>query len=146
MWLHALRRLAVLIALCAFAQAPARAEQEPPVVVEGILMIGEFFGPPNYGEDPQTDTIERSFVLQLPAPLPTQMARKGLDGVELGEDADREFFVQLVVFGESLGRAEALIGKKVRVSGAAFQATTGHHRTGTLVRVTSIVAIESWNW
>jgi hypothetical protein len=109
-------------------------------------MIGEFFGPPNYGEDPTTDKVERSYFLQLPAPLQTQMAKKGMKGVELGENSERDHFIQLVVFEKKSDIARKLIGKRVRASGLAFRAETGHHRTGTLVHVKSLEEIRSWGW
>ena len=43
------------------------------VTVEGILQLGEFHGPPNYGENPATDEVEHWYYLQLPAPISTQV-------------------------------------------------------------------------
>ena len=143
-----LHLISFLVVLSVIALGPAQAQQEASVVVEGTLMIGEFIGPPNYGENPKTDKIERSYFLQLPAPLPTQMAKKGVkevQGFDLGEASDRDHFVQLVVLDKNKDMAK-FIGKKVRVSGLVFRAETGHHRTGTLVQVTSISGIKSWHW
>ena len=140
------RLLSILVVLFALATGPVEAQQQSPIVVEGILMIGEFLGPPNYGENPRTDKIERSYFLQLPAPLPTQLAKKGVKGIELGETSDRDYFIQLVILEEKIDQIAKLVGKKVRASGSAFRAQTGHHHTGTLVQATSISEIKSWGW
>jgi len=60
--------LSIFVAVFALTSSPAMAQQESRVTVEGILIVGEFFGPPNYGEDPMSDRLEQSYILQLPAP------------------------------------------------------------------------------
>ena len=60
-------------------------------------MVGEFFGPPNYGDDPGSDRIEHSWFLQLPAPLVTQVRDSSVLPKDL-QEAARTFFIQLVVF------------------------------------------------
>jgi hypothetical protein len=137
--------LSILVAVFALTSSPAMAQQESRVTVEGILIVGEFFGPPNYGEDPMSDRLEQSYILQLPAPLPTQMAKRRLTDLEIGEDSASDYFLQLVVADEDPVGAKALIGKRVRISGVPFRAETGH-RTKTVVQVKSLAPIQSWSW
>ena len=73
----------------------AQAQQSRGVVtatVQGVLQWGEFFGPPNFGESPQTDSSEHSFYLQLPATIGAQNPT-----LVLGPQFERstEHFVQL---------------------------------------------------
>ncbi len=111
------------------------------LTVEGILHVGEFFGPPNYGEHPKTDRLEHTFYLQLPAPVSYQT------GVVTGEtDLTSDFFMQLVVYESLQAKATSLIDRRVRVRGSLMEAVTGHHRTGHLLEVSSIAGITTWQW
>jgi len=91
-------------------------------VLEGRVVCKEFWGPPNYGEDPERDARETACMV---CPRP-----------------DRCY--QLVVSSEKVWRAlpgralRALEGKLVKVRGEVFRATTGHHRTPLLIDVAAI--------
>ena len=139
--------IAMLVIACgpgtwAMAQAVPEAES---VTVEGILIVGEFFGPPNYGESPSTDKIEKSYLIQLPAPLTTQQPKLSQNAVLLGHEMESHF-VQLVVFNSLQDSAKKLMGKKVKVVGTLFEASTGHHRTPVLIEVRSINEVSKWEW
>jgi len=123
--------------------APSRAETA--VEVQGVLQVGEFFGPPNYGEQPGTDRIEQSFFLQLPAPLNMQIKNgTGIPGVN--QDSMPSHFVQIVVPASEQRTAKALVGKRVRVTGTLFEAISGHHRTPLLVQVQKLAQVSKWQW
>jgi len=91
-------------------------------VLEGRVVCKEFWGPPNYGEDPERDARETACMV---CPRP-----------------DRCY--QLVVSSEKVWRAlpgrdlRALEGKLVKVRGEVFRATTGHHKTPLLIDVAAI--------
>lgn len=141
--------LFLLAALCAQAlSTPARAgpvldQIALEVEVEGVLAVGEFLGPPNYGEDPATDRRETAYFLQLPAPMSTQrpVQAHAIEALNGGPDG---YFVQLVDVGKV--RVQELVGKKVRVGGSAYAAMTGHDRTSLVVSVRSLTAIKDWEW
>jgi hypothetical protein len=43
---------------------------EPAVVkLSGILVMDAYYGPPNYGEEPETDPIEQNWTLKLDQPV-----------------------------------------------------------------------------
>lgn len=108
-------------------------EYEPAVVeLEGKLSIKTFFGPPNFGENPETDSKERSWILSLDKPINVQ-SKDETDPV-LGPSVENVRELQLVLHEP---RRE-LIGKKVRVKGTLFHAHTGHHHTDVLMDVQSI--------
>ena len=124
-----------------WAQAP-RPVPTDSITVEGVLQIGEFFGPPNYGENPKSDRLERTLYLQLPAPLTYQT-----NGTQLvGPDLTSEFFLQLVVHDILQPTAHTLIGQRVRVRGSLMPAVSGHHRTTQLLEVVSIHRVTDWEW
>jgi Domain of unknown function (DUF4431) len=112
-------------------------ENEPGVVeLEGKLTIRTFFGPPNFGENPETDSKEQGWILSLSKPIELT----GITSLESGlinhDQNVRE--VQLVLPGAH----KELIGKKVAVKGMLFRAHTGHHHTEIVVDVRSIGLLE----
>ena len=138
-------RLAVTFALCCMVIAGKAAEPPPPITLEGILVVGEFYGPPNYGENPRGDRIEDSLFLQLPATPTTQLANSEALAA-FGPDARSTYFVQVVVHDPVRSAAENAIGHRVQVVGVPFVPLTGHHRTPLLIDVRSLKPIDTWHW
>ncbi len=143
-----LRLLFLISALIALGAMPARGQEAASVEVkvEGTLQVGQFLGPPNYGENPRSDKIEEAYYLQLPATLETQLANQRRDGLNRDEGLIPEYFIQLIFLDSNLGKLRRMIGRRVKVSGTLFQAESGHHRTSTLLQVRAIAEIQSWNW
>lgn len=111
---------------------------EPAVVeLKGNLSIKTFFGPPNFGENPSTDSKENSWILSLTSPM--NVCAK-IDGDPTsGPSVENVRELQLVL---PKSRKE-LIGKDVIVVGTLFHAHTGHHHTDVLMTVQSISPIET---
>ena len=108
-------------------------EYEPAVVtLEGRLSMKTFFGPPNFGEDPKTDSKEETRILVLDTPINVR-AKDETDPV-VGPSAENVREVQLVFNGP----LRKLVGKKLIVRGTLYHAHTGHHFTDVLLRVESI--------
>lgn len=105
-----------------------------PAVVElkGKLGIKTFFGPPNFGENPETDSKERSWILSLDKPINVRGQTSPDPGLNDSVENVRE--LQLVLPKPH----RELIGKKVIVKGTLFHAHTGHHHTDVLMDVQSI--------
>jgi hypothetical protein len=120
------------------AQTPPKGDKwlsyEPAVVeLEGKLTIAVKYGPPNYGENPQTDEKIKVPILVLSQPVnvrgdPTSdVNTESVEGVKE---------VQL-----SLKRGIAyrqLIHRRVVVKGTLFHSSTGHHYTRVLMDVQEI--------
>jgi hypothetical protein len=118
---------------------------DEPLAVQGILQIGEFFGPPNYGEQPESDRVERSYFLQLPAPLATQVQSVAALA-RITEASRSSYFLQVVLPERERSQAKALIGKRVRVWGTLTESLTAHHRTPVLVEVHKLSQVQAWQW
>ena len=106
-----------------------------PAVVElkGELSVETFFGPPNFGEDPETDTKERHWILTLDKPINVRGRKDPDPGLAPSvENVDK---LQLVLSKT----ATELVGKKVKIKGTLFHAHTGHHHTDVLLEVETIV-------
>jgi hypothetical protein len=138
-------RLALTLVLFCVVAAGKSAEPSPSIALEGTLEVGEFYGPPNYGENPDSDRVEHSLYLQLPATPATQLAdSKAI--TTLSSDAGRTYFVQIVVHDPERSVAEKAIGHRVQIVGVPFEPSTGHHRTPLLVDVKSLKPIDGWSW
>jgi hypothetical protein len=138
------------LAVCTIPASRAGAQQLPadtvqPVArVEGILHVGEFLGPPNYGGSPSTDARETRYYLQLPAPVGEQ--NPNLIITNIFEKAT-EHFMQLQLNSPALvKRARLLVGKKVVVNGPIEPSMVGHDRTGIILTVQSIALVRDWSW
>jgi hypothetical protein len=98
----------------------------------GRVSIQTFFGPPNYGESPETDSKERQAILHLNRPICT-IASYDSPAEENQTD------VTLVPMGNfSLVPFE---GKPVTVRGELFHAITGHHHTDVLISIDKVPQI-----
>ena len=104
-----------------------------PAVVEltGKLIVKRFYGPPNFGENPETDAKEDALILLLNKPINAKDYSPDM-GNETSVESVSE--LQLVLSTPY----QKLIGKTVTVSGTLFYAHTGHHHTDLLMDVRSI--------
>jgi len=137
-------RLIAAIALSCLVSTGHAAVPSRAITLEGILEVGEFYGPPNYGETPNGDRIERSLYLQLPATPNTQLPESEALA-RVGRDARSTYLVQIVVHDAERSDAEKAIGHRVKIVGVPFEPLTGHHRAPLLVDVRSLKSIDTWS-
>jgi hypothetical protein len=107
------------------------------VSFRGELLVKKYFGPPDFGENPKTDSKENSWILSLSEPINVQ-AKEGADPLA-GPSSKGVKELQLVL---SVPRRD-LMGKMVFVAGTLFHAHTGHHHTDVLMQVESIHLVSS---
>jgi hypothetical protein len=108
---------------------------EPEVVeIEGRLMVQRKYGPPNFGENPRTDSKVRVPLLVLSEVV--NIRGDPRDAVNSEVRAVRR--IQLVFFDTSYKK---FIGKRVLVKGTLFHANTGGHYTDVVMSVRSISSI-----
>ncbi|MGP1576696.1 MAG: hypothetical protein ACTTH7_04280 [Treponema sp.] len=91
---------------------------EVPVTLAGTVAIMQYYGPPNYGETPETDTIESHPVLTLQNPLTITIAGQKLCIRSLQ-----------IICNQRLLRYPFIAGKNYIIEGNVFLAQTGHHYT-----------------
>jgi len=106
------------------------------VELEGKLDIKTIFGPPNFGENPETDSKERSWILSLSKPI-NVLGKTDDPDLGLSTSVENVRILQLVLPKSH----KELIGKKVIVKGTLFHAHTGHHHTDVLMDVQSIEGV-----
>jgi hypothetical protein len=106
-----------------------------PAAVEGEVFAHCAYGPPKYGEDPRTDSMENFAVLVLDTPLP-KVCPSG-PGAECVPDVAM-FHVSTPPAGGA-ARPESLVGRHVRVSVSEYQtAETGHHHSRMVLWYTDV--------
>jgi hypothetical protein len=128
----------VFVVTGGFAETPQKKREwlsyQPTVVeLKGTLSVKTYYGPPNYGENPETDAKEALPVLILKEPVNVRGnadSNSGFDRKSVNDVGE----IQLVLTTPY----KELIGKTVLVSGTLFHAFTGHHHTDVLMDVGSI--------
>ena len=110
---------------------------EPAVVtIKGKLTAKVFYGPPNYGEEPATDSRETAYLLKLT----TSICVSGDPSSDVNSESEQGVrVVQLGPGGTVTWKALShLVGRNVEVSGTLFHAVTGHHRTEVVMNVSRV--------
>lgn len=106
-----------------------------PTVVElkGKLSVRLYYGPPNYGENPDTDAKEALPILILSKPVSV----RGNPDPKAGFDRQSVEDIREIQLVLTMPHKE-FIGKTVLVKGTLFHAFTAHHHTDVLMDVRSI--------
>lgn len=110
--------------------------------VRGLLTTNTFYGPPNYGDTPETDRLENVWMLYLENSINVHQLKEHL---EEGDNNSTQFNIsriQLVIFDKN-PEFKNFNNKKVKVRGTFFGANTGHHYTPILMIVKNIVSDEN---
>ena len=105
---------------------------EPSVsVVTGKLKVEMYYGPPNYGESPSTDSKEYSYILYPDSVI--NVIQKDSNGNSADKTIENVKKFQLAQMGEV--KLHPFVNKRIRVTGEFFGAITGHHHTDVLMSV-----------
>ncbi|MEX8504166.1 DUF4431 domain-containing protein [Leptothrix ochracea] len=97
----------------------------------GKVTLETFYGPPNYGENPKTDSREAQIILVLKQQICVSANLSTND-----EEEKNQLRVTLVPpVGVNLGSYK---GRSVTVKGTLFHAITGHHHTPVLMEVVHV--------
>lgn len=124
-----------------FSQENVEAEKEyyfePSVsTIEGILITRMYYGPPGYGENPDTDAQEHPFILQLDDPIQVIAQEGDINNSDRSEVTE----IQVVPMNqEDIELVNQYIDKRIIIQGTLFLAHTGHHHTDVLMQVEKIL-------
>lgn len=111
--------------------APCLHYMGSPVTLSGTVALQTFYGPPNYGENPKTDSRETQAILQLAKPI-CIVANPG------DEDAAEANQLKVTLVPNNAVNLKQYEGKQVTVRGTLFHANTGHHHTPVLMQLNGI--------
>ena len=116
----------------ALAAVPLCLPYEPEtVVLQGNVQRALAYGPPGFGETPDRDAKEIFYSLQLGVPI---CVLAGNDEDQPAEKSIRQLQIAFI----NMPFDKTIAGRRVRIIGALFHATTGHHHTKVLISPTRI--------
>lgn len=102
-----------------------------PITLTGRVTFRTFYGPPNYGENPETDSRETQAILVMAKPICVD--------ANPSTDEEKEKGQRKVTLVPSAGFNPPMYrGKLVTVEGRLFHAHTAHHRTPVLIQTVRI--------
>jgi hypothetical protein len=121
------------------SQSDGRTRIPQEVTLSGELIERTYWGPPNWGEHPDTDRLEDAWLLILDRPICVEADSSWVNNAS----EHNVIVVQLVVLdpgpdNRALKNVARLVTRRVTVSGFLDHADTGHHRTPVLLVVASI--------
>ncbi|MBI9011793.1 MAG: DUF4431 domain-containing protein [Clostridiales bacterium] len=96
------------------------------IELSGRLTTEIFYGPPNYGENPETDEKEYPYVLMLDKPI---------------KSGELEVTMMQVV-PHNTHSVQNSLNKHVKVEGTLFFAITGHHHTPILINMDTFSVVK----
>jgi Domain of unknown function (DUF4431) len=144
------RALMIFAAMVGASQAQARQQlsYEPTKVeLSGTVVNQQFYGPPNFGEDPKTDRKVQVLELKLDAPVdvvaipPTGIGNDTYK--HRGADAESAYDVKhigLVDLQYPANHLDAFLGQRVAVSGVLYHQDNALQYTEILLIVDKISA------
>jgi hypothetical protein len=104
---------------------------EPTVsTISGTLKVELYYGPPNFGESPETDAKEYSYILY---PDKTINVIQTSDSIDFDVTTKGIIKFQLAPMGQLL--LHLFVDKRITVTGQFFGMHTGHHHTDVLMTV-----------
>lgn len=104
--------------------------------IEGTLITRLHYGPPNYGENPDTDAKHYPFILQLDQPIDVTALKGDIHNSDISGVTE----IQVVPNNEE--ETELLkqyIDKHIGIQGTLFEALHGGHYTDVLINIVKIL-------
>jgi hypothetical protein len=120
-------------------EKPNWVEYDKLVTLKGTVIELNDYGPPNYGENPETDEKVKYCVLKLDTPINVRADSKSNLNTD---DFRNECLLQIVVPYDDVKKIRAKLNKKVIITGTLYQRHTGHHYTNVLITVQKIELAE----
>ena len=108
----------------------------PSVTLVGTLTVESHHGPPDYGETPETDAIERPYILVLDRPVTVVGDTAAAIGADNPGTISRIKVSKVQLAGVLYcDPTKNLVGKRIQATGRLFPRHTGHHYTRILMDV-----------
>jgi hypothetical protein len=106
------------------------------VTLIGTIFTRIYFGPPNYGEHPDSDGRDTAFLLLLDAPICVSASAHPEQDNNSSES--NQILIQLAAVSINVTVLSKAVGKRATVRGSLYHALTGHHRTPVLMDVNDV--------
>ncbi len=105
-------------------------ERSDKIVLTGNIVLKDIYGPPNYGDNPESDRIETYYFLILDTPITIKF-----------ENTDKSISGLQLVFPPDFKKPEYSPETTYLVYGEPFIAHTGHHHSDVLISVEEIIPV-----
>lgn len=104
--------------------------------LSGVIKVENHFGPPNYGEEPQTDLKLQSYMLHMDKPIRVELNPETTSYTEFIDPVENIMVIQLnPAHGIKLAQH---VNKKVFLTGTLFKSHTGYHISEVVMQVEKI--------
>lgn len=130
--------IAFCCAMALLLEMPSKVRSQPcfdcePAFVElsGTVSVEEAYGPPGYGEEPETDSKVQFLLLTLDAPICVNPDPND----PVNSEGKSRISSLHMVYGSGYQFRHEWLEPRVIVTGTLFRALTGHHRTPVLINV-----------
>ncbi|GMO42193.1 MAG: hypothetical protein Ta2F_18210 [Termitinemataceae bacterium] len=97
------------------------------IILKGKIELREFYGPPNYGENPKTDKKESYYFLLLDKSL--IINSKNIKELQ-------------IIFATQKDAGNFMAGERYYIKGKLFLAITGHHHSPVLILADYLILAE----
>lgn len=101
------------------------------VMLYGKVSTQTFYGPPGFGENPETDSIESQALLKLDSPICVDGGNDPFSQLE----SEQNEITLVPMEGTQL---KQYVGRHVVAKGVLFHSFSGHHHTSVLIELQSI--------
>ncbi len=105
-------------------------EYSQKISLQGKIILRDFYGHPNYGEDPQRDKKESYYCLLLDEPQNILYENSIIQTKELQ-----------LIFESHIETTHFSSNSLYKVTGYLFLAMTGHHHTPVLMKIENIIEL-----
>lgn len=109
-------------------------------VITGKLRVEMFYGPPGYGENPEEDMKEETYLLWLDQPV--KVFSNSPEQEEEGFNTTKQEVDKIQLMSTHDIQFKSYEGKTIQVRGSFFGAHTGHHHAEVLMDVNQLVEVK----
>lgn len=124
--------LSLWISSLSFGAVPCLHYAGELVTLSGRVTLKTFYGPPNYGENPSSDSREKQAILILNKSI-------CVDANPSNYEEEEKNQMEVTLVPSKAVELSMYAGKKVTLQGTLFHAHTAHHHTPVLMQITNIM-------
>ncbi|MCL2027225.1 MAG: DUF4431 domain-containing protein [Bacteroidales bacterium] len=111
-------------------------------VISGTIKSETFFGPPGYGDNPQTDSREDYYILYLDNSINVISESKEIEEGDFNYTRYNIYKIQIApAFGSDITFTK-YENKFIQLTGTFYGAHSGHHKTDVILSVNKIEEIK----
>ena len=107
-------------------------------IISGTIKIESFFGPPGYGENPETDSREDAYILHLDNSINVISKDKEPEEGDYNFTKYNIYKIHVTSSSTTEVKLTNYINKKVRLTGTFSGSFSGHHHADVIMEVEKV--------